>query len=102
MEMQQAGTPLFVYIEIVGTVVGVVLIGLFVRVVRELGGAVGSAIWFLIAGVALFTLAFGISAVVDGLGLTAMQNSMAGHMGLMVLAMIMVVVTASRFARLLK
>lgn len=102
MDMQQAATPLFVYIEIVGAAVGVVLLILLLRVVKELGGELASALKSLIGGVALFTLAFALSAVLDVFDLAPMQSTMSSHMGLMLLAMILVVVTANRFARMLR
>lgn len=100
MEMNE-GTPLFVYIEAIGTLVGLGLIIILYRVSKGLGGAVGSAVKSLTLGVVLFTVAFGISTGLDYFDLMAMTDSMAIHMGLMVFAMIMVVVTATRFAKLL-
>lgn len=95
------GTPLFVYIEIIGVIVGLWLIFVLARVTRELGGEVGAALRYLVGGVAVFTLAFVISFVIDFFGLSAMTNSMATHMVLMVAAMILVVLSALRFTRLL-
>jgi hypothetical protein len=100
MEMNE-GTSLFVYIEAVGTLVGLGLIIMLYRVSKGLGGAVGSAVKSLTLGVVLFTVAFGTSSALDYFNITSMTDSMALHMTLMVFAMIMVVVTATRFAKLL-
>ena len=100
MEMNQ-GIQLFVYIEAIGTLVGIGLIIMLYRVSKELGGTVGAAVNSLTLGVVLFTIAFGVSTGLDYFNLTAMTNSMATHMSLMVFAMVMVVVTATRFAKLL-
>lgn len=100
MEMNEA-TPLFVYIEAIGTLVGFGLIIMLYRVSKELGGTVGAAVRSLTLGVVLFTVAFGVSTSLDYFTSTAMADSMATHMSLMVFAMVMVVVTATRFAKLL-
>ena len=100
MEMNES-IRLFVYIEAIGTVIGLGLIYMLYRVSRKLGGVVGSAVNSLSLGVILFTVAFGISTIIDYFNLSAMSNSMAVHMTLMVFAMVMVVVTAIRFSKLL-
>lgn len=99
MEME-LGTPGFVYVELAGALVGGVLIFVLARVTRQMGGEVGAALRYLTVGVAIFTFAFAVSFVVDFFGLGAMQSSMAAHMTLMALAMVMIVFSALRFARL--
>lgn len=100
MEMDK-GIQLFVYIEAIGTLVGLVLIIMLYRVSKELGGTVGEAVKSLTLGVVLFTVAFGASTGIDYFKLSGMANSMALHMVLMVFAMVMVAVTTTRFAKLM-
>ena len=102
MEGMQAGTPAFVYVEVVGSLVGLGLMVYLISIARRFGGAMGSALRVLLVGVGMFTLAFVFSAVVDLLQLFPMQNSMAIHMSLMIVAMIMIALTTSRLAGLLK
>lgn len=101
MDMETA-IPTFVYIELIGTVVGIVLFVQLWRTTRQLGGQVGTAIRYLTAGVVVFSLAFVISFILDYFQLTGMQNSMATHMSLMVIAMILVVFSAIHFTRLMR
>lgn len=94
------GIPVFVYIELAGSIIGMVLLLQLSRVTRQLGGEVGAALRFLLRGVSAFTLAFVLSFVIDYFGLSPMQSSMTLHMILMTIAMVLVVFSAIRFARL--
>ena len=98
----EAGRPAFVYVEIVGAIIGFGLLAYLINIVRQLGGAVGNALKRLTFGVAAFTAAFAISAVVDWFSLASMQNSMIGHMSLMTVAMVVTIFSAITFAGLLK
>ena len=102
LEIQQVGVPLFVYFEIIGTVVGIVLMFMLIRATRGIGGTVRTALMNLLVGVGFFTFAFAISAILDGFDIMNMQFSMELHMGLMLLAMIMIVLFATKLAKLLK
>jgi len=94
--------PFVVPIEVVGALIGVGLIILLVRIARHLGGVVGSSLNNLILGVALFTLAFIVAAVLQGLNVTAMENAMVIHMLLMILALIMIVLSARKLTGLIR
>lgn len=96
------GTALFVYIEILGTIIGLVMIVVVFRVSREVGGVIGASFQRLFIGSLLFTAAFGISAFLDWFRITDMQNSMVFHMSLMTIAMILLVLSAIKSANLLK
>ena len=106
MQMQMStpatGTALFVYIEIIGTLVGVAMCVIVFRVSRQVGGVIGASFQRLFIGALLFTAAFGVSAVPDWFRVTDMQNSMVFHMSLMTVAMILLVLSAIKSANLLK
>ena len=102
MPMPDTRTPLFVYIELVGTLIGFLMIVVVFRVSRGLGGVIGASLQRLLLGALLFTAAFGISAFLDWFRITDMQNSMVFHMSLMTIAMILLVLSAIKSANLLK
>lgn len=91
-----------IYVEVVGALVGIALTVLLARIRMSLGGVVGTALNNLIVGVALFTVAFIAAAVLQALNVTAMENTMAVHMVLMILALIMIVLSARSLAGLIR
>ena len=99
-EMSPSLVQYLVYVEIIGAVVGVSLTVLLIRLGRSIGGIVGSSLNRLIIGVALFTVAFIAAAILQGLQVTAMENTMFVHMILMILALIMIVFSARSLAKL--
>ena len=94
--------PFVVPVEVVGAIVGIVLLVVLARIARHLGGVVGSALNSLIAGVGLFTLAFIVAAVLQGLNVMAMENTMVVHMILMILALVMIVLSARSLTGLIR
>jgi hypothetical protein len=102
MSTPDTGTALFVYIEIVGTLIGLVMCIVVFRVSRQVGGVIGASFQRLFIGALLFTAAFGVSAFLDWFRVTDMQNSMVFHMSLMTIAMILLVLSAIKSANLLK
>jgi len=100
--MTQTLIAWIVPIEIVGALVGVVLTAVLVGIARQLGGVVRAALNNLIIGVALFTVAFIAAALLQGFNVTAMENTMVVHMILMILALIMIVLSARALTALVR
>jgi len=98
-----AGFTVHIGLEIAGALIGIVLIFLLLRVSRESGGVLGSAVNFLTIGIVLFTISLISAAVMDGFRLTSsMETSMTIHMGLMVVALIIILIAALRITKLVK
>ncbi len=89
-------------VDVVGAIVGIVLLVVRARIARPLGGVVGSALNSLMAGVGLFTLAFVVAAVLQSLNVMAMENTMVIHMILMILALVMIVLSARNLTGLIR
>lgn len=98
-----SGFSTYIGLEIAGALIGIVLIFLLLRVGRESGGVLGSAVNFLTMGIVVFTISLIAAAAMDWLRLTnSMATSMTIHMGLMVLALIIILVAALRITKLIK
>lgn len=93
------GFHLFIAFEVIGMIVGVILIVLMIRLAREFEGIVGSAVSLLNVGLGLFVLSLGLAAWMDWSHVVNMAVSMTIHMGLMASALIIILVAAIRIIR---
>lgn len=93
------GFHLFIVFEIVGAIIGIVLIVLMLRLAREFDGVVRSAVNLLNTGLTLFVLSIILAAWMDWSHVVNMVISMTIHMGLMVVAFTIILIAAIRIIR---
>ena len=96
------GIPAFVYVELFGALLGIVLLIVLSRVARGVKGTIGSAVRYLTFGVFLFTASLIAGVVMDAMLDVPMATSMFIHMSLMVIAMTVIISAALVLMKIVK
>ena len=96
------GLHLFIAFEVIGAIVGIVLMILIIRLSREFEGIVESAFNLLTLGLMLFVVSLVLAAWMDWSHIVNMAISMTIHMGLMSLALVIILIAAIRIIRRLR